>query len=151
MTNKTSVEVFLSFIGKEPNYDFSLSKVTDKLGITPTSTYKKGEQIGSSSLPERQYSNTNWMYSTGIIETYDFEMVTQMIVHTFKDKVGTINELIRELEIEPRFCAITSVEDGISPGYSLPLEVMEFAISIGAEFEIDQYVSGFVEDDLDEE
>ncbi|MEN2766359.1 DUF4279 domain-containing protein [Ornithinibacillus xuwenensis] len=150
MTNRTSVEVFLSFIGKEPNYDFSLSTVTDKLRVTPTSTSKKGEQIGTSSLPERQYSNTIWMYSTGRIETYDFEMVTQMIVRTFKDKVRTIKELIRELEIEPWFCAITSVEDGISPGYSLSLEVMDFAISIGAEFEIDQYVSGFVEDDLEE-
>lgn len=34
-------------------------------------------------------------YITGQFETYDFEMVTEKFVHTFKDKIVIINELKR--------------------------------------------------------
>lgn len=72
------------------------------------------------------------------------------VVHVFKDKVDIINELIREFQIEPKLKAVVYVEEGLSPGYVLELEVMQFALNIGAEIEIDDYISGFVED-TDEE
>lgn len=41
MNEKTTVEVYLSFEKYEANWDFSLAKVTDRLGIFPTETEKK--------------------------------------------------------------------------------------------------------------
>ncbi|SDZ05956.1 protein of unknown function [Evansella caseinilytica] len=147
MYKKTSIEVYIDFIKHEPDWDFPLSTVTDKLGIFPTDTEKNGEWAN----PRRQYSFTSWKYSTGVIETCDFEMVIEKIVDTFKDKVDIINELKRELGIEAAIRAVTHVVDGMSPAYVLPVEVMKFAVSIDAFIDIDEYVYGFVEEDINDE
>ncbi|WP_096272049.1 DUF4279 domain-containing protein [Paucisalibacillus globulus] len=151
MPKKTSIEAYFSLEKNEPDYDFAISAVTDRLGILPTKTKKKGEWVNMSSPPKRKHSYTQWKYRTGRIETYNFEMVIKQIVHTFKDKVDTINELKQELQLEPKLCAVVYVEDGISPGYLIESEVMQFAINIGAELEIDDFISGFVENEIDNE
>nr|WP_144928948.1 DUF4279 domain-containing protein [Paenibacillus bovis] len=153
MGRKTSIEVYFALVNIYPESDFSLSTVTEKIGISPTTTQKKGEWFKPSDpnhgpFRPRQHPFTQWNYSTGIIETCDFEMVTMKIVDLFKDKVDIINELKRDLRLEPKFRAVTYIEEGISPGYSIPFEVMQFAMSIGAEFDIDQYISEFVTEDI---
>lgn len=120
--------------------------LTDKIGVSPTQTEKKGKWATSG----RQYQATQWKYSTGLIETRDFEMLLDKIVDTFRDKVDIINELKRELGIEAAIRAVPHVIDGMSPGYSIPVEVMKFAVSIDAIIDIGEYVYGFVEtDDLE--
>ena len=146
MERKTSVEVYLDFKRHEPDWDFSLSTITDKLDISPTNTIKVGEWA----TPKRQYGITQWQYSTGAIETIDFASVIMKIYDAFKDKVDIINELKKELGVETSFCAVTHVVDGLSPGYSIPVKVMRFAVSIDTVFQIDEYVYGFTEDDLDD-
>ncbi|MFD2045035.1 DUF4279 domain-containing protein [Ornithinibacillus salinisoli] len=146
MSKKTSIEIYLNFRKHEPNWDFSLFAISEKLGITPTDTKKVGEW----NTPKRRSTFTEWIYSTGAIETIDFEMGLEKIVDTFKDKVDTINEIKKELGVETSICAVTHVIDGNSPGYSFPVEVMKFAVSIDTFIEIDEYVYGFVENDLDE-
>lgn len=136
--------MYLDFTKNEPDWDFKLSEVTNKLGIPPTETKKMGEWA----TPNRQYSLTQWKYSTGPIETLNFEMVCEKIINTFKDKIDIINELKSEIGIMPSFRAVTHIFDGVSPGYSFPIEVMKFAISIDAVLEIDQYVYGFEEEDI---
>nr|WP_249226150.1 DUF4279 domain-containing protein [Oceanobacillus jordanicus] len=154
MSKNTLVEVYLDFtkdiyldsIDYEPDWDFSLQTVTNKLGISPTYTQKVGEWANS----KRQYGHTQWKYSTGKIETLDFDMALNKIVDTFKDKVDVINELKKELGLRTSFRAVTYVYDGMSPGYSFPLNVMKFLISIDTETEIDEYVYGFVEENIDD-
>ncbi|WP_432352346.1 DUF4279 domain-containing protein [Sporosarcina sp. A2] len=147
MSQKTTVEVYLDFRRFEPDWDFSLTAITDKLEISPTETRKVGEWA----TPKRRSTITQWQYSTGVIETTNFEMGLQKIVSIFKNKVDIINELKHELGVKTSFCAVTYVYDGRSPGYSLPVEVMKFAVSIDTLIEIDEYVYGFIEDDLDDE
>ncbi|MEN2468062.1 DUF4279 domain-containing protein [Ornithinibacillus sp. JPR2-1] len=151
MFKDTSIEIYFSLSSTEPEWDFPLSIVTERLGINPTETIKLGEWVNINNPKiKRQHTFTEWVYSTGIVETYDFEKLMKEVVHVFKDKVDIINELIREFQIEPKLKAVVYVEEGLSPGYVLELEVMQFALNIGAEFEIDDYISGFVED-TDEE
>jgi Domain of unknown function (DUF4279) len=151
LTKKTTIEAYLSFQKDEPDWDFPLSTVTEKLEILPTETKKFGEWVNLTSPFKRQNRFTQWKYSTGSIETYDFEMVLGKIVDAFKEKVDIINELKRELAIEPKLCAVIQVEEGLSPGYLIESEVMQFALSIGAELEIDDYISGFVENEINHE
>ncbi|MBS3681249.1 DUF4279 domain-containing protein [Ornithinibacillus massiliensis] len=151
MFKDTSIEIYFSLSSTEPEWDFPLSIVTERLGINPTETIKLGEWVNINNPNiKRQNTFTEWVYSTGIVETYDFEKLMKEVVHVFKDKVDIINELIREFQIEPKLKAVVYVEEGLSPGYVLELEVMQFALNICAEIEIDDYISGFVED-TDEE
>lgn len=147
MNKKTTVEVYLDSRKFEPDWDFSLTAITDKLEISPTETVKVDEWATS----KRRSTITQWQYSTGVIETTDFEKELQKVVSIFKNKVDIINELKDELGLKTSFCAVTNVYDGRSPGYSFPIEVMKFAVSIDTLIEIDEYVYGFSEDDLDDE
>ncbi|WP_167553203.1 DUF4279 domain-containing protein [Evansella clarkii] len=107
MNNKTSIEVYIEFVKLEPGLDFSLTTVTDK-----------------------QYRFTSWKYSTGLVETLDFEMLMEQIVDTFKDKSNIIKELKNELGLGTVIRVVTYVVEGRSPGYSFPVDVMKFAVSI---------------------
>jgi hypothetical protein len=155
-TFSTSVEVYFAFFGTESNeYDFDLQYVTERLGIHPTSTEKMGEfrnperakQLG---IKPRQYSFTKWKYSTGRIETLDFEGLVDEIVNTFKDKVSIINELKMELGIRPYLGTVPYVYNGMSPGYSLTIEQMQFMIDVGVGLDLDQYVNPFTEPEDDD-
>jgi hypothetical protein len=143
LNNKTSIEVYIEFVKLEPGLDFSLTTVTDKLGITPTDTEKIGQWANSL----RQYRFTSWKYSTGLVETLDFEMLIEQIVDTFKDKSNIIKELKNELGLGTVIRVVTYVVEGRSPGYSFPVDVMKFAVSIDTLIEIDDYVYGFVEEE----
>lgn len=107
LNNKTSIEVYIEFVKLEPGLDFSLTTVTDK-----------------------QYRFTSWKYSTGLVETLDFEMLMEQIVDTFKDKSNIIKELKNELGLGTVIRVVTYVVEGRSPGYSFPVDVMKFAVSI---------------------
>jgi len=148
MNRDTSIEVYFALESTYPESDFSLSTVTERIGISPTSTEKRGEPNKGAYKP-RIFPFTQWTYSTGLIETLDFEMVTMKIVDVFKEKVDIINKLKSDLGLEAKFRAVTYVRQGMSPGYSIPIEVMQFAMSIGAELDIDQYIYEFHTDDLD--
>ena len=140
----TSVEIYFALYGTEENdYDFDLDYVTERLGIIPTETEKQGEYYKKI----RQYSFTKWKYSTGRIETLDFEWLVDLIVQTFQDKVQIINELKDELGVRPYIGMVPYVCNGLSPGYSLTIEQMQFMIDIGVGMDLDQYVDPFTEDD----
>ena len=143
MDQETSVEVYLDFRKFEEDWDFDLDRITHNLQIHPTETLKVGEWM----TPNRRSTLTQWKYSTGAITTTDFESVGQLIFDVFKDKASVINEVKNELGVKTKLCAITNVHDGRSPGYSFPVNVMKFAVSIDTLIEIDEYVYGFTEDD----
>ncbi|MBS3681012.1 alpha/beta fold hydrolase [Ornithinibacillus massiliensis] len=141
---RTSIEVYLSLNGGLDN-DFSLAYVTERLGIIPTETEKRGEFHPPNRI--RQYRFTKWKYSTGRIETLDFEGLVNEIVHTFQDKVTIINELKEELGVEPYIGMVPYIYDGMSPGYSLTVEQMQFMVDIGVGMDLDQYVNPFTEEE----
>lgn len=147
MNKKTTIEVYLDFRKFDPDWDFSLTTITDRLEISPTETLKVDEWATS----KRRSTLTQWKYSTGVIETLDFEKELLKIVSIFKNKVDLINELKDELGVKTSICAVTNVYNGRSPGYSFPIEVMKFAVSIDTSIEIDEYIYEFSEDDLNNE
>ncbi|WP_246010279.1 DUF4279 domain-containing protein [Bacillus yapensis] len=125
-----------------------MAHVTDKLGIFPTYTQKRGDwHRPKPPIRPRQYNFSEWKYSTGLVETLDMPSLVDKIVHTFQDKVHIINELKEELQLKLRFQIVPYIKDGISPAFSFTPEQMQFAIDIGVVFDIDQYIFGFVEED----
>ncbi|MBU9720125.1 MULTISPECIES: DUF4279 domain-containing protein [Bacillaceae] len=145
MYKETTIEAYLCFFKNEPHWDFPLETVTGRLGVTPTNL----EKIGDWANQKRQYVTTEWRYSTGLIETWDFEMVIGKIVDTFRDKVEVINELKRELGIETALRVVTHVVNEDSPSYVIPIDVMKFAISIDNFIDIDQYIYVFLDEETD--
>ncbi|TKC15431.1 DUF4279 domain-containing protein [Robertmurraya kyonggiensis] len=147
---KTSIEVYFSLESKAEN-DFSIAYVTNKLGVFPTYTQKKGEwhkptpPIHRSYTP-RQHKYTEWKYSTELRETVNLPLLLDQMLNTFSSKVHIINQLKEELQIHPYFRIVVYIVDGASPMFTFSKEIMQFAIDIGVEIDIDQYVFGFKEE-----
>ncbi|MEQ2528414.1 DUF4279 domain-containing protein [Bacillaceae bacterium CLA-AA-H227] len=140
----TSIEVYFALWSETV---FSMAYVTDKLGIFPTYTQKRGDwHKPRPPIRPRQYNFSEWKYSTGLVETLDMPSLVDKIVQTFQDKVHIINELKEELHLKLRFQIVPYIKDGMSPSFSITPEQMQFAIDIGVVFDIDQYIYGFIEE-----
>ncbi|WP_080846154.1 DUF4279 domain-containing protein [Cytobacillus gottheilii] len=124
---------------------FPIETVTERLGISPTRSFKKGDIIKRVSKDldhKRDYSA--WIVSTGYQESLDVGEVLEQIMLQLQHQTETINELKREFELECRFAIVIEMNDGYTPGFHLNLPVIEFANSIGADFDIDLYANPYL-------
>lgn len=142
--NKTQVKVYFSLFGQ----DFPIDDVTDKLEITPTETYKKGDLIPSRSTV-RYRKETSWDLGTGYQFSFDVNDQLQQVVGRLKNKSSTIIEIKEEYSLECKFFIVIKIENGNAPALYLDKEVIKFASNIEAEFDVDLYTYPY-ENDIDE-
>lgn len=141
--DKTQVMVYFNLYAE----DFPLEMVTERLGINPTRSYKKGDIIRKISETEnytRSYSS--WQLSTGYKESLDVEELMEQVIRQIRDKATIINELKREFGLECRFTIVIKMNDGYTPAFHLDITVIEFASSVKADFDIDLYANPYIEE-----
>ncbi|WHZ02900.1 DUF4279 domain-containing protein [Neobacillus sp. YX16] len=137
--NKTQVKVFFSLFGDE----FPLHKVTGKLELTPTKSYKKGDLIANRSKINRK--ETCWEIGTGYKDSLDVNDQLQQIVGNLQNKSIMINELKDAFSLECKFYIVIIIERGNSPSLFLDKDILKFASSIEAEFDVDIYANPYDE------
>lgn len=135
---RTTVRVYFSLFGDE----FPIPNVTEKLGIIPTETYKKGDLIPNRS-PLILRKETSWTIDTGYQVSLDVSNQLQQIINQLKNKVSIINEIKKTYSLKCKFFIILQIENGDTPGLYLDNKQIEFANSIKAEFDIDLYVNPY--------
>ena len=126
--------------------DFPVEVVTDRLGIEPTKSFKKGDivkKINTTNNLVRKY--TSWELGTGYQESLDVGDQLEQILQQIRNKVTTINELRNEFELECRFTIVIVINDGYTPALYFDNPVIEFANSIKADFDIDLYANPYDE------
>ncbi|MFV2050716.1 DUF4279 domain-containing protein [Metabacillus litoralis] len=120
--------------------DFPLDVITKRLGLKPTKSYKKGDiikKIDGMTSHVRNYSS--WQLSTGYQESFDVGELMEQVIGQIRERALIINELKREFSLECRFNIVIKIINGFTPGFHFGNDVIEFANSIKADFDVDLY------------
>ncbi|AFU13464.1 DUF4279 domain-containing protein [Bacillus toyonensis] len=141
--DETQVMVYFNLSGDE----FPVEVVSERLQVSPTKSYKKGDIIRKTNETENITRNyTSWQLSTGYQESLDVGDVMEQLILKLKDKSAIINELKREFGLECRFTIVIKINDSHTPAFHLDNPVIDFANSIKADFDIDLYANPYVEE-----
>jgi hypothetical protein len=122
--------------------EFPIDEVTEKLKVTPTETYKKGNLIPNRSTV-RYRKETSWDLGTGYQDSLDVNDQLQQIVGKLQHKSSTINEIKQAYSLECKFFIVIKIDKGNSPALYMDKEIIKFASSIEAEFEVDLYANPY--------
>jgi hypothetical protein len=136
--DKTQVMVYFSLFGDE----FPINKVTERLGITPTETYKRGDLIPNRSFAHYR-KETSWDLGTVYTVSLDVNDQLQQILDKLQDKSSIINEIKENYSIECKFFIVIRIEKGNTPALYLKKDIIKFASSIEAEFDVDLYANPY--------
>ncbi|TRZ39557.1 DUF4279 domain-containing protein [Niallia circulans] len=132
--SKTQVMVYFSLFGDK----FPIDEITERLEITPTETYKKGDLIPNRSSA-RYRKETSWDLGTGYEASLDVNNQLQKLVKRLRNKVLIINKIKEDYSAECKFFIVIKMEEGNTPALYLDKSMIKFASSIEAEIDIDLY------------
>ncbi|AGK54163.1 DUF4279 domain-containing protein [Bacillus sp. 1NLA3E] len=135
--DKTQVKVYFSLFGD----DFPLDDVTEKLEVTPTDTYKKGDLIPNRSTVIRK--ETSWDLGTGYQVSLDVNDQLKQIIDRLQNKSSIVNEIKEAYSLECKFFIVINIEKGNTPALYLDKDIIKFASSIEAEFDVDLYANPY--------
>lgn len=144
---KSEIRVYFSLYGD----DFPLEEVTEKLGVLPTDTDKKGEEIippNGKINPDfrRYYTQTWWELGTDYEASVDLKDKMNEVIQKLRDKVFIINELRKKYDLTSRIQVVIRVENGEMPILTLDKKILSFAHQIQTEYiSLDTYVMPFDE------
>ncbi|MEH7158975.1 DUF4279 domain-containing protein [Neobacillus drentensis] len=139
--DKTQVLVYFSLSGDE----FPIDNVTERLELTPTNAYTKGDLITNSSTA-RYRKETSWDLGTGYQVSLDVNDQLQEIIDKIQNKTTIINDIKADYSIDCKFFIVIKIEEGNTPALYLSKDIIKFASSIGAEFDLDLYSNPYVTD-----
>ena len=136
MMNNTSIAIEL-FIFWD---NFKIKELTKILQVSPIKYWKKWDiNIDNTKAPARH--ETNWEYSTWEIETPDFEIVVNIILNIFEDKINGINKFVNENDLNVKLCIITRIENKITPALYFNKRLLKFLYDLNAEVDTDMYIN----------
>ncbi len=141
---RTKVKVYFSLFGDT----FPLDYVTEKLGITPSNTYRKRDIIPNRSTTQFR-KETTWDLGTGYQESLDVNEQLQQIITQLLNKVSIISEIKKTYSVQCKIFIVIIIEEGHTPTLYLDKDVINFASTIAAEFDRDLYANP-PEDDFGE-
>ncbi|WP_214890488.1 DUF4279 domain-containing protein [Exiguobacterium sp. s142] len=124
--------------------DFSIEDVTNRLGIIPTETFKRGENSKHSSHPNEY---TSWSLGTGYQPSFDVNEQLQHIIMQLRGKETILDAIYATYDdMQARFIIVIVMEEGQTPALGFDLETIQFVHRIRAEFDIDLYANPYEED-----
>jgi hypothetical protein len=135
MKHSSNTYVYFALNGDEFDPDI----ITQKLGIEPTSSNKKGDQ--GTYNPALGYSS--WKYSTQRNQEYlEVDRLVDEIVNLFYNKIEIINQLKTELNLHSVLQIVLDID--INPEISTPslgyhLKTIEFLYTTKTETDVDLY------------
>jgi hypothetical protein len=135
------VMVYFSLYGDE----FPTDAVTEKLEVTPTITYEKGDLIPNRSTVCYR-KETSWDLGTGYQVSLDVNNQLQQILDKLQNKSSIINEIKEAYSVQCKFFIVIKIEEGNTPSLYLYKDIIKFASSIEAEFDIDLYANPYEND-----
>jgi hypothetical protein len=141
--DKTLPEAMCELItgGLEKGDNFDPDIITKKLGIKPTTSFKKDEEWRkhdrTGETIYRKFSS--WVYRTEYVKTYEPEKLLDEIIYTFSPLINELNELQKELNITFQIGIVLKIFGENSPGLHLRTDQIAFINSINADIDVDMY------------
>jgi hypothetical protein len=131
---KTNVKVGFGMDGE----DFDPALVTEALGISPTTKWKKGDVHPV--LGVRKFSL--WEVEGERVESNDIFDQVKEIINMLPGKVGLLRELRSKLNLKYCLSIVIHIYDDKVPVIHFDSAVLSFLDEIGASIDIDSYISG---------
>jgi hypothetical protein len=138
--NKTQIKVYFSLFGD----DFPIHDVTEKMKVTPTETFTKGDLSPTRLNMIRK--ETCWDLGTGYQDSLDLSEQLHHIVDKLQHKTSIINEIKNDYSLDCKLFIVIKIEKGITPSLYLDKEIIKFASSIDAEIDVDLYANPYESD-----
>jgi hypothetical protein len=135
---KTQVKVYFTIFGD----DFPIDVFTQKLGISPTHSYTKGDRIPNRS-PLLKRKETAWDLGTEYEESFDVNEQLQRVICQLEGKESVILEMAGTYSLLCKFVIVIVINNGETPSLFFGKSVIRFAANIGAEFDIDLYANPY--------
>jgi hypothetical protein len=121
--------------------DLPIDAVTEKLKVTPTETFTKGDIIPTRSKTIR--NETSWELGTGYQNYLDVNEQLHQIVDKLQHKTSIINEFKNAYSLDCKLFIVIKIEKGITPSLYLDKKIIKFASSIDAEIDVDLYANPY--------
>ena len=138
----TQIEIILYVFGDV----FDPTDLTEHIQITPTEYWCKGDKIPPIVHPNvkdtipRFRKDSTWKYSTGFIQTFDSDEVSDIIVGKFWDKLPKLANYMEKKELEASIYFVVKIVDEQAPALGCNLKLIEMAQQLKAEIHMDMYV-----------
>lgn len=132
--DNTNIRAELRIMGE--GYD--VQEITEVLGVKPSETWCKGDNIRKSA-GKRTY--TAWVYSTGVMETLDVNILAQVIEELFESKSKELSLLRQKHNLDISIDFVIVIENEAPPAIYFEPQFIQFAAMIGARLDIDIYVN----------
>lgn len=141
--NYTNVMTYFEIKGD----DFPIDYVTETLGINPTRSYKKGEEITRPNNPnvistkKRYRTYTSWQFGTEYVKTLYANEQAKKVISPLLNKINELLEIKERYDCLFVLMQVPVIEQGHSPALGYDKEVIDFCSVIGASIDIDLYVN----------
>jgi hypothetical protein len=131
---KTTVKVDFGITGEIFDVDY----ISQKLGLTPSYFWKKGENRKLGKL-QKNMEHTYW--DIGIIEEVSSDIDNQLIkiYELLKDKDVILGEIKAKYKVDFTICIVIKIENSEFPVMCLKKWFIDFAHDINTEIEFDPY------------
>ncbi|WP_061224955.1 DUF4279 domain-containing protein [Leptospira weilii] len=135
MIQNTQVKVDFSLIGDE----FSPEYISQVLSLTPTETYRKGEDFvfGKTVLQRKE---TCWSLATNYEESLDINIQLDKVIVQLEDKIEAIIALMEKYNLITKIFIVIYIKDDQSPAMYFHSEKIDFFQRIRSNVEFDLYV-----------
>ncbi|WP_409292788.1 DUF4279 domain-containing protein [Peribacillus sp. SCS-37] len=135
---KTQVSAAFILIGE----DFPIDDVTERLGLKPSVSYRRGDRIPNRSSV-RFRKETCWALETGYEASLDVNIQLHTIINQIQGKADLIKAIKAEYSLDCKFEIVIIIEDGDTPAFYLDKEILAFAAGIGTELDVDLYANPY--------
>ena len=130
----TQIKLIFAFFGDTLNLDV-LSEI---MQFSPTSSWQKGDLI-----PNRKNGlvrkETCWEYSTGFIQTLNFEDVSSQFIELIKPNIHLLEKYVNENKLQSRIDIVIEIVNDQKPSLFIEKNLMELVTKMNGEIDIDLY------------
>ncbi len=116
--------------------NFPLEEFTQKIGITPTETRKKGELYTIGKTQHESYT-TSWTYEIDYQLTSDPTLQINELIDIFMNRVNIINRFKKEFSLKCKIAVILVFPE--TSGLFINQKLIKFAYDTNSEYDIDIY------------
>ena len=132
--NETNIKASFRILSEED----ILNVISQKLGVLPTSVWKKGDPIRDTG---NAFSYTAWQYDTDVYAALDINVPLQALEELFCPLCNKIVEIKSLYDVDVCLDIVVVIEDKVSPAMCLKQSIIEFAAKVGARIDFDVYVN----------
>lgn len=134
--NSTNFRLHIVIFGD----DFPHRELSEKIGITPTQTWSKGERNPRyPKAPPRE--DASWTYSVDRVQTIFFvEEVSELFCDLIESKTKIIRDFSESFGLSVRIVIALEIVNGRTPEFSFNKRFLSCLHDLNADIDVDTYV-----------